>query len=119
LADLSDEKWVTRGPEHPVGNALQIACREAGFEQRVAYVAHESIEIQAIVGVGLGIALLPRLTPSIARNDIAVVPVLSRAPQRRILIARMDQRLHAPASKALWDVLVNTVAAWNRARPAH
>jgi DNA-binding transcriptional LysR family regulator len=39
---------------------LMVACRDAGFEPRVAFEIEDTRAGQALVAEGLGVALMPR-----------------------------------------------------------
>lgn len=62
LARLATDTFITPRQPPEIGfhrNTLQ-ACREAGFEPSVHAVAHDFTEIAALVGIGIGIALVPQ-----------------------------------------------------------
>lgn len=61
LAELSAEPFVLYGESLALNGIVQAACREAGFEPAVAGRSGHWDFIAAMVGAGLGIALLPRL----------------------------------------------------------
>src|SRR3954464_5369064 len=56
IADLADEHWIVRA-EHPGGGCLRRGARGGGCERRVSFRANDSQEAQAMVSVGLGVAL--------------------------------------------------------------
>ena len=60
MADLVNEEWIVRGDEHPVVEVLQRSASAAGFTPRIAFHANDYQEAQAMVSVGLGVALAPR-----------------------------------------------------------
>ncbi|MGW7070586.1 LysR family transcriptional regulator [Streptomyces sp. NPDC054855] len=123
LSDLADQEWIIRAENHPVADVLRRACRQAGFEPRIAYASHDYQEAQAMVAAGLGLALAPRLALTNRRSDVRLLPlsptVTARSPQeqaagevppvRRILLARSAQRAVTPAAQAMARVL-HTVA---------
>lgn len=61
LADLVDEPWIMDRPGRVYHQLLQTACASAGFTPVVAHHASEWDTGAALVGAGLGIALIPRL----------------------------------------------------------
>lgn len=61
LPELVDEPWVMDRPGSPYHQLLQTACASAGFTPVVAHQATEWDTGAALVGAGLGVALVPRL----------------------------------------------------------
>lgn len=115
LSDLADQEWIIRAENHPVADVLRRACRQAGFEPRIAYASHDYQEAQAMVAAGLGLALAPRLALTNRRSDVRLLSLSSEqsasdiAPVRRILLAMPVQRASTPAAQAMARVL-HTVA---------
>ena len=104
LSELADEPWIIRAENNPVAEVLARSCRAAGFQPRIAYEAHDYQEAQAMVGVGLGVAVAPRLALTNLRDDVAIVPIQGYAPVRRILLARLAERRLTPAENAITAV---------------
>lgn len=102
MTELSEEQWITREDHHPVGAALETACRKAGFAPSVAFAANDYQEAQAMVAVDLGISMAPRLALSNLRDDVRVIP-LRGAPSRRILLAHLVEHRLTPAETTLVD----------------
>src|SRR5919106_468140 len=65
-------------------NIVLRACRDAGFEPRVAYTSDDYFAIQGLVASGMGVALVPGLALASTRDDVAVRPLRGRPPYRRI-----------------------------------
>ena len=65
-------------------NVVLRACREAGFEPRIAYTSDDYFAIQGLVASGMGVALIPGLGLASMRDDVAVRPVKGRPPYRRV-----------------------------------
>ncbi|MER7203717.1 LysR family transcriptional regulator [Streptomyces sp. CB01635] len=111
LSDLADQEWIIRAENHPVADVLRRACRQAGFEPRIAYASHDYQEAQAMVAAGLGLALAPRLALTNRRSDVRLLPLSHEqsaselSPVRRILLARPAQRASTPAAQAMARVL--------------
>jgi DNA-binding transcriptional LysR family regulator len=116
LAELAGEGWIVRADAHPVVEVLVRACRAAGFEPLVSFEAHDYQEAQAMVAVGLGVALIPRLALTSVRDDLQAISLGDTAPIRRVLLARLASRRHTQASDAMMAVLTETAAAFWRTR---
>lgn len=106
FADLSEEAWIIRGDEHPLAEVLTRAGRSAGFDPQVAFKANDYQELQAMVAVGLGIAIAPRLALTNLREDVCVISLGPAAPRRRILAARLRSRRPTPAEMMMEQILL-------------
>ncbi|MGH3358546.1 MAG: LysR family transcriptional regulator, partial [Nocardioidaceae bacterium] len=104
MADLADETWIIRGDQHPVAEVLSRTARAAGFEPTVSFEANDYQEAQAMVAVGLGIAIAPRLALANLRDDVTVVSLGPEAPRRRILLASLAGRRPSPPETAMREV---------------
>lgn len=117
MSELLDEMWVVRTGEHPMIEVLIRAANSIGFEPRVAYEANDYQEAQAMVAVGVGIALVPRLALTVLRDDVRVIPLSGEAPQRRILLGRMKDSQPTAAESAMTTMLVDAARRLSAQRP--
>lgn len=104
LDEVAHEQWVTRADHHPLAEVLARSCRAAGVPPRIAFEAHDYQEAQAMVAVGLGIALAPRLAVTNQRADVRLIPVDPPGPARRIMLARLAERRPTPAEAEITAV---------------
>jgi DNA-binding transcriptional LysR family regulator len=99
LEDLKDEEWMLvslRGTcAHT--NVVLRACREAGFEPRVAYISSHYFAIQGLVASGMGVALVPGLALASTRDDVTVRPLTGRALSRPVAAVLRADPTHAVA----------------------
>jgi DNA-binding transcriptional LysR family regulator len=86
LTDLVHEDWMVVGLKGTCAdsNVVLRACKQAGFEPRVAYTSDDYFAIQGLVASGMGVALVPGLALASSREDVAVRPLRGRPPYRRI-----------------------------------
>lgn len=105
VRELAEESWIIRGDNHPVAEVLSRTASAAGFEPSVSFEANDYQEAQAMVAVGLGIALAPRLALANLRSDVRVLRLDGCAPSRRILLARLAARAPSPVENAMIDVI--------------
>src|SRR5215213_228416 len=86
LTDLRDEDWMLACLSGTCAdsNVVLRACREAGFQPRIAYTSDDYFAIQGLVASGMGVALIPGLGLASMRDDVAVRPVKGRPPYRRV-----------------------------------
>jgi DNA-binding transcriptional LysR family regulator len=112
MAQLADEDWIVRADNHPVAGVLQRACRAAGYEPRISFYANDYQEAQAMVSVGLGIAIAPRTAVVNKHPDVRVISLGNTAPTRRILVANRHDRVRAPAEDAMRHVLLDVARGY-------
>ncbi|NBH10930.1 LysR family transcriptional regulator [Amycolatopsis sp. SID8362] len=117
MEELRQEPWIIRTSPNVLA-LLQEACEAAGFDPIVTFEARSYQEAQAMVAVGMGIALVPQLSLYRLRSDIRVLKIVSPGPPtRRIVLAhRRGERL-TPAGAAMGKILMETGRAWQPAQP--
>ena len=119
VSELMGEPWVVRAERHPLIEAIIRAANRVGYYPKIAYEANDYQEAQAMVAVGVGVALIPRLALSVLRNDVRVIPLSGTVPRRRIVLARMKGTHPTAAEVAMTQMLVDASAQMNAAQLAH
>jgi len=95
LADLADEDWISGGLTVPNRVCLDTLTAEAGFRPRVRYETADYNVVLALIGVGLGIALVPAtVLGGIDRQRLAVRELRGIGPVREICLVHR-RRPHA------------------------
>lgn len=107
MSELADEDWIIRA-DHPVAEVLRRSAVAAGFEPKVSFWANDYQEAQAMVGVGLGVALMPRTALVNRLSTIRVVSLGRTSPIRRVLVARRPDRVDSAAEAAFCNLLLET-----------
>jgi DNA-binding transcriptional LysR family regulator len=117
LSELCNEEWMLVGLRGTCAdsNIVLRACKEAGFEPRVAYTSDDYFAIQGLVASGMGVALVPGLALASTRDDVAVRPLRGRPPYRRIGAVFAPEPA-GPVTLML-DCLREAVAEYRRAAP--
>jgi DNA-binding transcriptional LysR family regulator len=115
MRELAEENWIVRADNHPVVEVLQRACHAAGFEPRISFYANDYWEAQAMVSVGLGVALAPLTAITNRHPDVRVISLGSTAPSRRVMVASRHDRVHAAAEVAMRKELQATASAYAKA----
>jgi DNA-binding transcriptional LysR family regulator len=107
LADLAAEPFVVLRRPSALRDQVESLCREAGFEQRIAFEADDLTTVRGFVASELGITLLPatqdgpaplanavvrllRITDIVASREIG----LAWSAERRLLPSAEAFRLH-------------------------
>src|SRR5919204_1690973 len=105
LAELADEAWLCGVCPSSCGDVVKQACREAGFDPRIAFESDEYQVLQAYVAAGLGFTLLPDLALPTLRSDLVVRPTAPEAPKRRVWAATRAEGARSAATDAMVGVL--------------
>lgn len=112
FADLSAENWLLGdfGADSPSFRMIDRRCREAGIDPNVAYRINDCQMAQALVAVGEGIALLPRLMLQARHPGVVIRPLATDPPMRRVSAVRLSTRYLTPASERFLALLVTASA---------
>ena len=103
LSEAAGEPWLSDRPGRPHHRLVLAACAEAGFTPAIAHEAAEWDTGAALVGAGLGIALVPRLARLPGGYPVVRVPLRGDPrPARHILSGvRRGGREHPVLAEAL------------------
>jgi molybdate transport repressor ModE-like protein len=88
---------------------IEAQLQARGIEPEFAFRSDVNATIQALVGAGVGAAILPELAGDHAVPLITTRP-LPGIPPRRLAVARHRDRYHSPAAQALVDDAVRLCA---------
>lgn len=106
IEELRDESWIVRAEAHPVVEVLQRSAHDAGFEPAIGFLANDYQEAQAMVSVGMGVAMVPKTAVALQHPDVRVLSLGPAAPLRRILLAQRQDKVYAPAEVAFHSTLL-------------
>ena len=105
LAELADEPWLSGVRPSSCGEVIVKACRDAGFEPRIAFESDEYQVLQGYVAAGLGLTLLPDLALPNLRDDLVVRSTNPEAPKRRVWAATRAKGARSQATEAMVQTL--------------
>lgn len=106
MEELRNESWIVRAEAHPVVEVLQRSAHDAGFEPTIGFLANDYQEAQAMVSVGMGVAMVPKTAVALQHPDVRVLSLGSQAPLRRVLLAQRQDKVYAPAEVAFHSTLL-------------
>jgi DNA-binding transcriptional LysR family regulator len=109
LGQLADDVWINTTERDLCHEIILRACRDAGFEPRVAFEVDEIATSQALVAREAGVTLLPALALGSRHRDVVAFSLGRAAPVRRVYAARLASALASPASEAMLEVLREVV----------
>ena len=92
MSDLADEAWLAGSAPSSCSLILHSACRDAGFEPRIAFESDDYHVLQGFIAEGLGVTLLPDLALHALRPGVVVRPTEPQAPMRRVWAATRKTR---------------------------
>jgi DNA-binding transcriptional LysR family regulator len=110
LTELAGDVWVGAAASDACGHIVTGICAAAGFSPDVQYYCREWDAVAALVGAGVGVALVPRSAQPLRPHDVTVLPVVG-APATRLLYALTRTGTERdPGTRAALDAL-SAVAA--------
>ena len=105
LADLREEPWVLTSPASASAKHVVRSCHAAGFEPIVSFESDDYQTVQGLVAAGVGIALVPQLALSPAREEIAIRALQPASPVRKVFAATPRAAAATAAIATMVDVL--------------
>src|SRR5438876_852958 len=120
LADLAREAWIQTSSSSPCARHVVRCCHAAGFEPSVTFESDDYQTVHGLVAAGVGVALIPELALSSAREDTVIRALSPRPPVRRVIAAVPAGARLVPAAPAMLGVLEETARRYeqHRGRPA-
>jgi DNA-binding transcriptional LysR family regulator len=103
IEQLADDTFVIASDRFQ--DALLRAASAAGFVPKITMVADDYVAMQALVGHGLGIALIPALALAAHRDERTVARSLRGWPRRHVDIELWPDLLRVHAVRTLADLL--------------
>jgi DNA-binding transcriptional LysR family regulator len=104
LETLSDARWIAGVAGTQFDAVLEAVCRSAGFAPRIAHRADDASLLQALVGSGLGIALLPALACTDSEG-VRFAEIEPPPPRRHVSALVRRGAARRPALGATLDAL--------------
>lgn len=120
LEQLRDESWVAIRAGHPARDQFERVTNAAGFSPQVRSQTESYYVAQALIGTGVGVALVSRLAlagfPGTVHREL-----VRHRPHRRLLAVTPADTTLTPLVDVfvglLRDVAEDIVATWNEAPP--
>ncbi len=118
LAELSTCAWVVPGPSM-CRDALDEACRRAGFAPTVVSQTNDYQAMLRMVGAGVGIAIVPRVVAGMApAGSVALRPLAASRLKRVIVLAYRTRAALTPAMELMRTLMANAAEQAAQALPS-
>jgi LysR family hydrogen peroxide-inducible transcriptional activator len=109
--DLADESFVLLGHSSSLAMEIERFCGDHDFSPRLGHRCSQVATVKALVALGLGISILPRIAQKPADDKTLVYRELTgRMPAREIVIVRHLQRYQTKGAELFLKVLRAFVA---------
>ena len=89
---------------------LESHFHEVGLTPRFVFRSDDNGTVQAMVGAGLGVAVMPRLTVNIDDPATVALPLGEAVPPRRIVLVWHRDRYRSPAAQAFVELAAEVCA---------
>src|SRR5665213_3010153 len=107
LENLRAEAWIQTSAASACARHVVRSCHAAGFEPIVSFESDDYQTVQGLVAAGVGVALIPKLALSGARDDIAIRALSPRNPVRRVIVATPAGTRLTAAATAMRQVIAD------------
>jgi DNA-binding transcriptional LysR family regulator len=110
LEHLSEQAWIQTSADSPCARHVVRSCHVAGFEPQVSFESDDYQTVLGLVAAGVGVALIPKLALSRARDDIAIRTLYPDTPVRQVVAATPGRIRLTPAAAAMLQILEDVAA---------
>jgi DNA-binding transcriptional LysR family regulator len=94
------------------------ACRDAGFEPRIACESGELETIRSLVSVGLGIAILPQLAARLPTDGCVAVRIRGNPVERQVAVLSRSGHTASPGASVFRRLLDEACSRKSHSLPA-
>jgi DNA-binding transcriptional LysR family regulator len=110
LEDLRAEAWIQTSASSPCARHVVRSCHGAGFDPVVSFESDDYQTVQGLVAAGVGVALIPKLALSGAREDIAIRALAPSSPVRTVIAATPQGTRLTAAAAAMRQILTDVAS---------
>jgi molybdate transport repressor ModE-like protein len=111
LTALASEPFVGPPDDTSCHDVTVNGCAAAGFTPAFAHRSLDYYAMMALVGAGLGVALVPRLGQAVVPAGVVVRPLAGPVPARHVFAATRAGAARRPTVAAVLDAFVAASAA--------
>jgi LysR family hydrogen peroxide-inducible transcriptional activator len=105
-ADLAEENFVMLGSSSSLAAQVQGFCGDHHFQPQIAFRCAQVSTVKALVGMGAGISILPRVAQAPDdRETLAYASLADAAPVREVAVIRHMQRYQSRGAEQFLALL--------------
>jgi LysR substrate binding domain-containing protein len=113
LPEVAQEPFVALSGVSEFREISDRLCHEAGFSPTVAFEADDVATVRALVGAGLGVAILPALHRPSASDAPATLAIAGQDATRPVGLAWMPGRQLPALADVFRTWLITTAPSWD------
>jgi DNA-binding transcriptional LysR family regulator len=106
LEELADDDWLTGVSRGSCRAHVIQLCQAAGFDPKISFESDDYQVLQGLVAAGVGVTLLPELALAGRHPEMELRPIAPKPPVRRVWATALAEGSRAPATDAMFEVLV-------------
>jgi LysR family hydrogen peroxide-inducible transcriptional activator len=109
--DLAEESFVLLGHTSTLSNEIERFCGDHNFVPKLGHRCSQVSTVKALVALGTGISILPRIAIRPDDNKSLVYREIGpRVPTREVLVVRHQLRYQTKGAELFLQMLRNAVA---------
>lgn len=111
MKDLAEQTFIMLGESSTLTQQIQRFCGANNFQPRIGHTCAQVAMLKELVGLGLGIAILPQLAQSPEdRHQLVYRQLTGQTPTREIAVVRHLQRYQTTGANQFLKLLRETFA---------
>jgi LysR family hydrogen peroxide-inducible transcriptional activator len=104
-SDLADETFVMLGTSSSLAEQVRSFFGDHHFEPRIGFRCSQVATVKSLVGIGVGVSILPRIARSELDHDIQYIELHGAEPFREIGVLRHVQRYQSRGAEQFLGVV--------------
>jgi len=114
--DLAGENFVILGSSSSLAEQVRKFCGNHHFEPRIGYRCAQVATVKALVGLGVGISILPAVARAPEdKKDLAYITLAGGSPSRELVVLRHLQRYQSRGAEQFLQQLRTMAAELSKA----
>jgi LysR family hydrogen peroxide-inducible transcriptional activator len=100
IEDLAEEQFILLNEMHCLGDQVLSFCHANGCGPRIAFRSAQITTVQLLIGLGLGVSLLPAMAQEADKGSACCYrPLAGSQPTRTVAAVWHRHRYHGPAAE--------------------
>lgn len=111
LIELADRPWIAEPDQNPSARAFLRVCRDAGFEPKIRYRTDDFHVMEALVGKGLGAAVVTVMSSSGSTEAVQLLPMPGEKLVRHVYTATRHVEIARPKVRVVVEEMHRVAAS--------